>query len=122
MAESEGQDNHLDLKAKWDRLLLRASADEQFRNTLLDSPREVLTSGGIEIPRDTSIIVHEFDPQEFHLFLPPLGSPVAKPPVMRLSADAVMRLSANNGAPEGGKAPVKRLSAKNREPKGGKNG
>jgi hypothetical protein len=78
-------------KACWDRVLLRASSDPLFREKLLAKPNETLLSYGIEIPAEVKITVHEFDPKHQHIFLPPLGAPVAKPAITRLILDQQQR-------------------------------
>jgi hypothetical protein len=72
-------------KACWDRLLLRVSTDASFREKLLTSPNQVLLACGIELPANVKITVHEFDLNHQHIFLPPAGTPVAKPAVTRSS-------------------------------------
>jgi hypothetical protein len=70
-------------KAGWDRVLLRASTDASFREQLLTKPNEALLACGIAIAAKVKITAHEFDPNHQHIFLPPLGGPIAKPPVTR---------------------------------------
>ena len=72
-------------KASWDRMLIRASSDPEFRRKLLTSPNEALLSCGIELPAGVKVIVHEFDPSQQHLFLPPLNTVIAKPVVVRMT-------------------------------------
>ena len=50
----------------------KATEDEEFRNQLLASPREVIAKEfDVEIPEELEIQVHEDRPDAAHLVLPP---------------------------------------------------
>jgi hypothetical protein len=85
MSDNAIEAKHVNDKVCWDRMLLRASSDPEFRKKLLTKPNEALLSCGIKIAESVKITVHEFDPSHQHIFLPPLGSAIAKPAITRLN-------------------------------------
>jgi hypothetical protein len=56
---------------QWNVVIQRTTIDPEFREKLIRNPKSTLEDVGILI-EDGEVIVHEFDPQERHLFLPPL--------------------------------------------------
>src|SRR3954454_8966652 len=61
-----------------ERLIARASSDEEFRRRLLDRPKAAISDElGVEIPDELTIRVIEEDPGEVILTLPPTASPEA---------------------------------------------
>ena len=56
------------------QLVLRATEDVDFRAQLVADPRSVIKQEfGIDVPEFINFRVHENDPNEFHLVLPPSG-------------------------------------------------
>ncbi len=51
-------------------MLAQAHADETYRQQLFAHPEQTLRDAGIEVPKGTKIVFHEFDPTERHIFLP----------------------------------------------------
>jgi hypothetical protein len=61
-----------------ERLIARASSDEEFRRRLLDGPKAAISDElGVEIPDELTIRVIEEDAGEVILTLPPTASPEA---------------------------------------------
>ena len=56
------------------QLVSRATEDADFRAQLLADPRGLMKQEfGIDVPEFINFRVHENDPNEFHLVLPPIG-------------------------------------------------
>lgn len=53
-------------------VLTKAASDEEFRATLIASPREVLISEGVEIPEGVDIDLQEVSESQMVVVLPPL--------------------------------------------------
>jgi hypothetical protein len=61
-----------------ERLIARASSDEEFRRRLLDEPKAAISDElGVEIPDELTIRVIEEEAGEVVLALPPAASPEA---------------------------------------------
>ncbi|MDE0052631.1 MAG: NHLP leader peptide family RiPP precursor [Gammaproteobacteria bacterium] len=58
-----------------DMIRVKADEDEEFRQQLIESPRQAIKEAtGMTVPDGFSINVHEESATEFHLVLPPAGS------------------------------------------------
>ena len=58
-----------------DIIRVKADEDEEFRQRLIESPRQAIKEAtGMTVPDGFSINVHEESATEFHLVLPPAGS------------------------------------------------
>ncbi len=58
-----------------DMIRVKADEDEEFRQQLIESPRDAIKEAtGMTVPDGFSINVHEESATEFHLVLPPAGS------------------------------------------------
>jgi hypothetical protein len=68
-------------KERWDSVLGRAVRDQEFRQRLMESPREVLVDAGIELNEIETITVREYDPRHVILTLPPMGAELAEVPM-----------------------------------------
>lgn len=66
---------------RWEALLQRVMKDEQFRHKLIENPKQTLREAGFDIPDEVNIIVHEYNPREQHLFLPPADFKLLEPEV-----------------------------------------
>jgi hypothetical protein len=56
---------------QWTEVVARAQTDPTFRQQLLAYPERTLQEFGFSAPEGVRIVIHEFDPNEQHLFLPP---------------------------------------------------
>jgi hypothetical protein len=85
-------------KERWDSVLARAVQDSDFRQRLIDNPREVLRDVGVELDDEVeTITVREFDPRHVILILPPMGVELAEVPMPERTPPPEMRPGAPNG-------------------------
>ena len=56
--------------AVWDRAVLRAWQDAEFRQKLIDDPNAVLTEMGFKVPTGVRFVVVENTPDRRHVVLP----------------------------------------------------
>jgi hypothetical protein len=56
--------------AAWDRAVVRAWHDAEFRQKLIDDPNKTLTELGFKIPSGVRFVVVENSPERRHLVLP----------------------------------------------------
>jgi hypothetical protein len=68
---------HIDMSADeianlaiWDRAVMRAWQDPEFRQKLVDDPNAVLAELGFKIPAGVRFVVAENTPERRHLILP----------------------------------------------------
>jgi hypothetical protein len=57
--------------SQWNDMIQRATIDSEFREELIREPKKTLEEFGI-FAGEGEVIIHEFNSQERHLFLPPL--------------------------------------------------
>lgn len=56
--------------AAWDRAVVRAWQDPEFRQRLIDDPNRTLTELGVKVPSGVQFVVVENSPERRHLVLP----------------------------------------------------
>ena len=61
---------------RFDDAITRAWVDQEYRRRLISDPKKTLREAGVEFPKSVKVHVHEFDPDDRHIFLPPLVSPL----------------------------------------------
>ena len=71
---------HEHYKSQWDQVLERAHGDQEFRRRLLAEPEAALSETGIRLAEGQRVTIHEFDPDDLHLFLPPAHADLAEAP------------------------------------------
>jgi hypothetical protein len=64
---------------RFDEAVTRAYVDYDFRERLIADPKATFRDQGVVFPDHVQVIVHEFDPNVRHLFLPPRGGPIIPP-------------------------------------------
>ena len=64
--------DRVNFQRAYGKVVARAWTDPEFRALLLNDPRTALASVGVEYPADIEVFVHENNPSEMHLVLPPL--------------------------------------------------
>jgi hypothetical protein len=64
---------------RFDEAVSKAYIDQDFRARLIADPNGTLAEEGVVFPENVRIMVHEFDMNERHIFLPPPGGPVVEP-------------------------------------------
>jgi hypothetical protein len=52
--------------------ITKAGIDLEFRKKLLADPKKALKGLGIDLPESTKVTVHDYSPDDHHIFLPPL--------------------------------------------------
>lgn len=75
-----------DLNSRWDQIIEKAVTDTIFRAQLIAWPEQTLREAGIVVPEGGRIVIHEFDPYEQHIFLPPRDVQLGHAPVTTIGA------------------------------------
>ncbi|WP_447985840.1 hypothetical protein [Nitrospira sp. Nam74] len=70
-----------DQSLRWEALLQRAAKDQTFRRELIEDPKRALLDAGFQIPAEVRVVVHDYNPQEQHLFLPPADAQLEEPEI-----------------------------------------
>jgi hypothetical protein len=52
--------------------ITKAGIDLAFRKKLLANPKDALKEVGIDLSESTKVTVHDYSPDDHHIFLPPL--------------------------------------------------
>lgn len=56
--------------AAWDRVVVRAWRDKEFKQKLIDDPNATLAEMGFQVPKGVNFVVIENAPDRKHLVLP----------------------------------------------------
>ena len=74
--------------AAWDRCVVRAWKDEEFRQKLIDNPNATLAEMGFSVPKGVQFVVVDNTHERRHLVLPaPSGDVSVKEPSTRPLSD-----------------------------------
>ncbi len=81
-----------DFQKKWAKVVAKAWSDPAFKKRLLENPKEILESNGLEIPEGTRLVINENTKTNFYLTLP-------EKPKGELSEEKLQEIAAGHPGP-----------------------